>query len=155
MGEIFLGVYSMSRRTLPLGVRKQLQAIATPVLKDKGTVLLQMGQPCRGAFLIRSGQVQLSLDHASSLYPARTVGSGFIVGLPATFSGEPYSLTAETKSRCRLEFIPRQKLLSLLHQNPDAGVQILRLLSEEIFYIRKLVNNRKGGRLSRFSPRVA
>lgn len=143
----------MSRRTLPLEVRKQLQAIATPVLKDKGTVLLQMGQPCRGAFLVRSGKVQLSLDNVSSLYPARTVGSGFIVGLPATFSGEPYSLTAETKSRCRLEFIPRQKLLSLLYRNPDAGVQILRLLSEEIFYIRKLVNN--GGRSSRMSPRVA
>ena len=144
----------MSRRTLPLEVRKQLQAIATPVLKDKGTVLLQMGQPCRGAFLVRSGKVQLSLDNVSSLYPARTVGSGFIVGLPATFSGEPYSLTAETKSRCRLEFIPRQKLLSLLYRNPDAGVQILRLLSEEIFYIRKLVNSGKGGRRSRFSPRV-
>jgi CRP-like cAMP-binding protein len=113
----------MSRRTLPLEVRKQLQAIATPVLKDKGTVLFQMGQPCHGAFLIRSGQVQLSMDTASRSYPARTLGSGFIVGLPATFSGEPYSLTAETKSRCRLEFIPRQKLLSLLQQNPDAGLQ--------------------------------
>jgi CRP-like cAMP-binding protein len=123
------------------------------VLKDKGTVLFQMGQPCRGAFLIRSGQVQLSVDTASSLYPARTVGSGYVVGLPATFSGEPYSLTAEAKSRCRLEFIPRQKLLSLLHQNPDAGFQILRLLSEEIFYIRKLVKN--SGRSSPFSARVA
>ena len=123
------------------------------MLKDKGTVLFQMGQPCRGAFLIRSGQVQLSMDTASSLYPARTVGSGFVVGLPATFSGEPYSLTAEAKTRCRLEFIPRQKLLSLLHQNPDAGFQILRLLSEEIFHIRKVVHD--GGRSSRYSPRVA
>ncbi len=123
------------------------------MLKDKGTVLFQMGQPCRGAFLIRSGQVQLSMDTASSLYPARTVGSGFVVGLPATFSGEPYSLTAEAKTRCHLEFIPRQKLLSLLHQNPGAGFQILRLLSEEIFHIRKVVHN--GGRSSRYSPRVA
>ena len=145
----------MSRRTLSLEVRRQLHAIATPALKDKGTVLFQMGQPCRGAFLIRSGQVQLSLDNVSSLYPTRTVCSGFIAGLPATFSGEPYSLTAETKSRCRVEFIPRQKLLGLLHENPDAGVQILRLLSEEIFYIRKLVNNGKGGRPSRFSSRIA
>jgi CRP-like cAMP-binding protein len=143
----------MSRRTLPLEVRRQLQVIATPVLKDKGTVLFRLGQPCRGAFLIRSGQVQLSLDTVSNLYPARTVGSGFIVGLPATFSGEPYSLTAEAKSKCRLEFIPRQKLLSLLHRNPEAGFQILRLLSEEIFHIRKVVNN--GGGSSRYSPRVA
>lgn len=144
---------SMSKRTLPLEVRRQLQAIATPLLKDKGTVLFRLGQPCRGPFLIRSGQVQLSLDTASCLYPARTVGSGFIVGLPATFSGEPYSLTAEAKTRCRLGFIPRQKLLTLLHQNPDAGFQILRLLSEEIFHIRKVVKN--GGRGNRYSPKVA
>jgi len=143
----------MSRRTLPLKVRRQLQAIATPVLKEKGTVLFRLGQPCRGAFLIRSGQVELSLDTVSGLYPARTVGSGFIVGLPATFSGEPYSLTAEAKSKCCLEFISRQKLLSLLEQNPDAGFQILRLLSEEIFHIRKVVKN--GSRSSRYSPKVA
>ncbi len=152
MDKIFWGP-SMSRKTLSLEVRRQLQALATPLLKDKGIVLFQMGQPCRGAFLIRSGQVQLSLDNVSSLYPPRTVGAGFIVGLPATFAGEPYSLTAETKTRCRLEFVPRQKLLSLLHQNPDAGFQILRLLSEEIFHLRKVVNN--SGRSSRRSPRVA
>ena len=124
-----------------------------PVLKDKGTVLFRLGQPCRGAFLIRSGHVQLSLDTAPSLYPFRTVGSGFIVGLPATLSGEPYSLTAEAKTKCHLAFISRQKLLRLLHQNSNAGLQILRLLGEEIFQIRKVVKN--GGRSSRYSPTVA
>lgn len=143
----------MSRRILALETRRHLQAIATPVLKDKGTVLFRMGQACGGVFLIRSGQVQLSLDTASSLYPARTVGSGFIIGLPATFSGGPYSLTAETKTRCRLDFIPRQKLLSLLRESSDAGCQVLRLLSEEIFYIRRLVNQGRGG--SHFSQKVA
>jgi CRP-like cAMP-binding protein len=135
----------MSKTTLPLKVRRELQAIARPVLKDKGAVLFRLGQPCRGAFLIRSGQLQLTLD---GRYPARTVGSGFIVGLPATFSGERYSLTAQTKNRCRLDFISRQKLLTLLDRNPDAGFQILRLLSEEIFHIRKVV--KKAGRTRRY-----
>lgn len=134
-------------------VRRQLQAIAAPVLKDQGTVLFRLGQPCRGAFLIRSGQVQLSLDTAPSLYPPRTVGSGFIVGLPAALSGEPYSLTAEAKTKCRLAFISRQKLLRLLHENSDAGIQVLRLLSEEIFQIRKVVKN--GSRNSHYSLTVA
>ncbi|MGE5110500.1 MAG: Crp/Fnr family transcriptional regulator [Acidobacteriaceae bacterium] len=143
----------MSRKTLSVKARRQLKTVATPVLKDKGTVLFRLGQPCRGAFVIRSGQVQLSLDDASSLYPDRTVGSGFIVGLPATLSGEPYSLTAKVKSKCRLEFISRPKLLRLLHQNPDAGLQILRLLSEEVFHIRKIVKN--GAPTNRYSPKVA
>lgn len=142
----------MSKKTLPLQVRRQLQAIAMPVQKDKGTVLFQSGQPCRGAFLIRSGQVRLSLEMAPSLYPARTVGPGFVVGLPATFSGEAYSLTAEAKSRCRLDFISRRKLLRLLQENTPAGFQILRLLSEEIFHMRKVVKN---GARTGYSPRAA
>lgn len=111
-------------------------------------MLFRSGQPCRGAFLIRSGQVELSLDAASKLYPTRTVSSGFVVGLPATFSGEPYSLTAQAKSRCRLDFVPRTRLLDLLQQNSQAGFEILRLLSEEIFQIRKVVKNRVRGRSS-------
>lgn len=149
--KIVLGV-SMSRRTLPLEVRKQLQAIATPVLKQKGAVLFRSGQPCRGAFLVNTGQVRLSLGGRSSLYPARSVSSGSVVGLPATFSGEPYSLTAQAKTNCRLLFISRRRLLGFLHESPQAGLQILRVLSEEIFHMRKVV---KSGRESNYSPKIA
>jgi CRP-like cAMP-binding protein len=142
----------MSRRTLPVKVRQQLQAIATPVLKEKGTVLFRLGQPCRGAFLVNSGQVTLSLDADSRSYLARTVGSGSVIGLPATFSGEPYSLTAEAKTKCRLLFISRPRLPGLLHKSPQAGFEILRVLSEEIFHIRKAV---KSGRQISYSPKIA
>jgi hypothetical protein len=50
----------MPRTTLPLALRKRLQSLATSVRKAKGAVLFRAGQPCRGAFLIRSGQVELS-----------------------------------------------------------------------------------------------
>jgi len=122
-------------------------------VKEKGTILFRAGQSCRGVFVIRSGQVQLSLGAPGKLYPPHTVGPGFVVGLPATFSGEPYSLTAEAKSTCRLDFIARAKLLGLLRQNPEAGFQVLRLLSEEIFAMRKAV--KKSDRNSRYSPKVA
>jgi CRP-like cAMP-binding protein len=92
-------------------LRKQLGAIATPVRKQRGAILFRAGQPGRGAFLIRTGQVRLTLDGNSSLYPARTLGSGAVVGLPATFSGEPYSLTAEVVRDCRLDFVPRLRLM--------------------------------------------
>lgn len=143
----------MSARTLPLKLRKQLQAIATPVLKEKGTVLFRFGQSCCGAFLVRRGQVKLSIQGSPGLYPETTVGPGSVLGLPATFSGEPYSLTAASESKCCLDFIPRRRLLALLHRNPDAGCQVLRLLSEEIFRIRKVVKN--GGRSRRYSPAIA
>ena len=140
----------MSTKTLPIKVRRQLQAVATPVLKDKGAILFRSGQFCRGAFLIRSGQVKLCLEPTSSLYPARTVGPGFVLGLPASVSGEPYSLTAQAKSKCLLGFISRRKLLNFLHRNPETGLEVLRLLSEEIFQIRKVA--RRGVRGTASAP---
>lgn len=127
----------MAARTLSLEVRKHLHEVGTPVVADKGEVLFRSGQECQGAFLIQSGQVKLSLDAASLSYPARTVSSGFVVGLPASFSGEPYSLTAEATTTCRLDFIPRRSLLKALHEDPKTGFEIVRLLSDEIFKMRK------------------
>jgi CRP-like cAMP-binding protein len=127
----------ISGKVLPLEVRSELHAVATPVRKEKGAILFRAGQPGRGAFLIRSGKVRLTLDVASGLYPPRTVSSGAVIGLPATFSGEPYSLTAEVEKTCRMDFIPRRRLLNLLLRNPKTGFQIVRILSEEIFQMRR------------------
>jgi len=65
------------------------------------------------------------------------MGPGHVIGLPATFSGEPYSLTAKAERNCHLDFIPRDKLLDLLRFNPEVGFQVVRILSEEIFQMRK------------------
>jgi CRP-like cAMP-binding protein len=78
----------------------------------------------------------MSLGDNPLLYPSRIVGAGSVIGLPATFSGEPYSLTAEAARDCQLEFIPRRKLLELLRRKPDVGYQIVRILSEEISEMR-------------------
>jgi CRP-like cAMP-binding protein len=119
-----------------LGLRKKLQSLGKPERKQKDTVLFRPGQPCRGAFLIRSGQVELSLAGASHLYPARVLKPGAVIGLPAAFSGEPYSLTAQTKTACQVVFIPRAELLELVRRTPRAGFEIIRLLSEEISLMR-------------------
>jgi CRP-like cAMP-binding protein len=118
-------------------LQKQLRAISKPIREAKGIILFRRGQPGRGAFLIRSGQVRLTLDENLDLYPARVLGSGAVIGLPASFSGQAYSLTAEVIKDCELEFIPRESLLSLLRRDPEAGLQIVRLLSDEVSCMRK------------------
>ena len=126
----------MGRTRVSPDIYNALQAVATPMFKAKESTLFQAGQPADGAFLVRSGRIRMSLDH-SPLYPARCMGPGSIIGLPATFSGEPYSLTAKAERNCRLDFIPRERLLDLLRCNPEVGFQVVRILSEEIFQMRK------------------
>jgi CRP-like cAMP-binding protein len=131
-------------------IQSELTAISTRLSEHAGTVLFHAGEPGRGAFLIRRGKVRMSLDESSGLYPARVLGEGSLIGHPATFSGEAYSLTAEAVRDSDLDFIPRNKLLNLLQQNPIAGYEIVRILSEEIFQMRKLAHKRpRAGRRSR------
>jgi len=124
-------------------LQSHLTAIATRIFEHAGTVLFRAGEPGRGAFLICSGKVKMCLDGSSVLYPARFLRKGSLIGLPATFSGEPYSLTAEAVQNSDLYFIPRSKLLNLLQNDPRTGYEIVRILSEEIFQMRKTAYKRQ------------
>lgn len=117
-------------------LNKALRTASKPVKKKRGALLFRAGSPARGAFLVRSGKVTLQLEGAGGLYPTRTLGPGAVVGLPATVSGEPYSLTAEVAQDCELDFISRKQLLKLLQQNTTAALNILQILSEEIYQMR-------------------
>ncbi len=115
---------------------KELRTNSKPIKKKKGALLFRAGTAARGAYLVRKGQIQLELDGAGELYPTRRVGPGAVVGLPATVSGEPYSLTGISVEDSELDFISRKDLLALLQRNTTAGFQILRMLSEEIYQMR-------------------
>ena len=115
-----------------------LHEVAVPTLKGKDTALFRCGDPAKGAYLIRTGQVRLSLVEAPTQYPSRMLGPGNIIGLPASFSGEPYSLTATAAKDCRVDFIPRARLLNLFRHDPQVGYQIVRILSEEVSDMRQV-----------------
>ncbi len=117
-------------------LNKALRAASKPIQKKEGDLLFCAGAQARGAFVVKSGKVRLQLEGAGGLYPTRVLGPGTIVGLPATVSGEPYSLTAEAAEDCELDFISRKDLLALLQQNTTAALQILQILSEEIYQMR-------------------
>lgn len=117
-------------------LNKALRSASKPVKKNKGDLLFRAGEQARGAFVVKRGKVRLQLEGAGGLYPTRILGAGAVVGLPATVSGEPYSLTAEAAQDCELDFISRKDLVALLQHNTTAALQILQILSEEIYEMR-------------------
>lgn len=117
-------------------LNKALRTASQPLQKKKGDLLFRAGDQARGVFLVKSGKVRLQLQGARGLYPTRILSAGAVIGLPATVSGEPYSLTAEAAQDCGLDFISREDLLALLQHNTTAALQILQILSDEIYQMR-------------------
>lgn len=82
--------------TVPEEVQHELEALAFTRQERSNVVLFRRGEPAKGVYVLRKGSVVLSFDDRRH----RTAGQGWVLGLPATFSGEPYSLTAVTAENC-------------------------------------------------------
>ena len=114
-------------------MREELLRLAISVsAAARGTILFRRGDAARGLFLIRSGRVSVDLDTGNAAFPPRILGAGAVVGLPATITGSPYSLTAEAIDDAELAFVPRPAVLGCLRENPHLCFEVMDLLSGEI-----------------------
>lgn len=120
----------------PPELRSELNRIASVVHRKSGTTLFRRGEPGSGVFLIRKGKVNLHLDGKTQLYPSRTLGKGTILGLPATLSGDAYSLAAEVTEDAELGFVSREDFLALLAEHSTLCLIAMHLMGEEITRIR-------------------
>ena len=133
----------MTNFTVTDDLRAELKAMAVPVSKPKGTVLFKQGETAIGIYLLEQGKVALHLDGRLRTFPSRVVSCGCVIGLPGTLSGNGYSLTAETLDDCSLDFIPRERLLEFLRENPAHCFQLVELLSREISELRAAAQSKR------------
>jgi CRP-like cAMP-binding protein len=120
-------------------LKAELDQLAAVVYKPKGTVLFRRGERGSGVFLVRKGKLALELDHASRIYPPRTLGPGSVAGLPAAVAGTAYSLTATVLEDSELGYIPRQSVVKLLGSNPALCLFAMKSVSREIARMRSAI----------------
>ena len=116
----------------PDELKQQLETIGSRIQKSRGSFLFRRGDEVSGIFLISEGTVRLGLERDPPGFPARHLGSGSVVGLPATLSDGPYSLTAEVLEDSQFVFVSRQRLLDLLRDKPQLCFHVMTILSEEL-----------------------
>lgn len=116
-----------------------LDAIASVYTCRAGATLFCQGQASDGVLVIRQGKVRLfALSQGTDPpIPYRTAGRGYVLGLPALFSGQPYSLTAEAVEDCVCGFVARATALELIRRRVDLCLQAADLLAREIRGLRE------------------
>ena len=120
-----------------------LQPHAISVNQAKGTVLFRQGQRSSGGYLLLSGQARLYLERDDGRAVAvRTVGPGYLLGLPGTILNRAYLFTAKLTRDSRVAFVPTDDLLKFLRERSDLCLEIVEMLGGELLDLPPTVSPR-------------
>ena len=71
--------------------------------------------------------------------------AGEALGLSAAISGTNYEMTAETSTPCQLNFIGRQELMTVMHNESEVAVHAAQSLSREFQGAYRDIHNLSSG----------
>jgi CRP-like cAMP-binding protein len=97
------------------------------------SLLFHAGDKNEGVFLVCSGKVCLRVPGGPHL--DRMFSTGSVLGLPSTFSGNPYSLTAACVTQCDVAHVGGKKFLHLMKAHPDLCREATDMLSREVAFL--------------------
>jgi CRP-like cAMP-binding protein len=98
-----------------------------------GQIIFYQGNACLGVHCVSSGSIVLrKMDAQGNSVVTRVVNAGETLGYRAFFSGKPYSSTAEAVDACKVCFVDRVAVKTLLERNPLLGLSFLKRLSDDV-----------------------
>ena len=127
-------------------LKSSLEALGQVEQIPAGDVLFKTSDENLGVFLVRKGKVCLRVEGLPRL--DRVFPAGSLLGLPATFSGSPYSLTAIAVTNSVVLHIARKEFLRLMREQPVLCRQATDMLSREVCFIQAAVTERMQALLS-------
>ncbi len=109
-----------------------LEDIAYPIEREAGAILLCEGES-GGIFLLCRGKARLTMySRTGERLGFRTVGPGYLLGLPASMRNQPYNFTVELLENSHVAFIRKQDIPTLLRRRSDLCWRLVRTLSQEL-----------------------
>ena len=124
--ERVLCAFNGSPELLTAFLKKSLK-----VCCESDEVLFRIGEAGGSVFLVRSGEVELILPSPPGTGVSFSAKAGSLVGLPAAFSNEPYSMTAVAKKGSELGIMSRDRFCDMVALNPTFSRDISRILAAE------------------------
>ena len=105
-------------------------SVAAPCPED--SVLFRQGDECVGLFVLLSGHAILEmLSNCGEVVARFATGDGSLLGLPAVFSGEKYSLTAIAQAGSDVRVVQRSSFLDLMGADPALSLKVLQVIAAE------------------------
>lgn len=117
---------------LPDMVLKHLNSTLTPSSGTAGEILYAQNEKPTGLYVLFQGRVKLTAVVATGKTALlRISAAGDLLGLNAVMAQHPYMATARLLTECRLAFIAREDLVSLMIQHSELGFVISQRLAKD------------------------
>ncbi len=94
-----------------------------------------------GIFLVVKGEVCLSMTGMPML--DRIFGGGSLLGLPSSFTGRPYSLTATAITDAEVVHLTQDDFLRLMSERQELCREALEMLGREMSFIESALAERR------------
>lgn len=122
-----------------------LRPLGVSEARPKGTILFREGEASRGGYLLEEGEAKLLLgNNGQGAMVIRTVGPGYLLGLPGTILNRSYLFTAKLTRDARITFIPTDTLLDFLRSHSDLCFEIVEMLGGELLELPQTASIRSG-----------
>lgn len=118
-----------------------------------GQSLFREEQDAFGVFLLLKGKVRMTVSNLPKL--DRLFAAGSLMGLPSTFTGRPYSLTAEAVTDAEVLHIAPEPFLQLMRDRTDLCREATEMLGREVTFIQTALAARRRQASSRSLAAVA
>jgi len=124
-------------------LRAGFASLAPATFYPRGTILCRQGETSRGVYLLVQGRANLTLRADSGRgVTFRTVGAGYVLGLPGTILNRTYMFTAELLDDSQVAFIPAADVVEFLRNRGDLCFDVVQLLGSELMELPKVIHKR-------------
>ncbi len=115
----------------PLRAIPGIDRVSRSRIYPRGAVVFHEGHTARGIYVLSSGRAKVSISSADGKkIIIRVATGGDVLGLYAGMTGRPFEATAEMIEGGRVDFIPKEDLLSLLGQQ-TFGMDLVEMFSRQ------------------------
>jgi len=115
-----------------LGRRQRFSASQSFFREDDGN---------KGVFLVLKGKARMGVRGLPKL--DRLFSAGSLLGLPSTFTGHVYSLTAQALNEVELVHVEPDRFLKLMRERPELCREATQMLGREVTFIQGALAERR------------
>ncbi|HLY41081.1 MAG TPA: cyclic nucleotide-binding domain-containing protein, partial [Terracidiphilus sp.] len=94
-----------------------------------------------GVYLLMKGKIRMGIRGLPKL--DRLLSAGSILGLPSTFTGHGYSLTAQAVTQADVMHVAQDSFLQLMRERPELCREATEMLGREVTFIQSALAERR------------